>query len=97
MATSLDIGPDGHSAKECRCRVDVDPHDTNRIAAIQQELGMVARRTFLRAIVIVDTDVPTGLEQHSAPDIVIRLPLGRILGTAEDYRRLYRGETKTSH
>ncbi|HLG55303.1 MAG TPA: hypothetical protein VI485_08220 [Vicinamibacterales bacterium] len=62
MAASLSVGPNSHSANDSRCCVDVNPHDTNRIAAIQQELGVVTGRMFVQVILVVDADMPTGLE-----------------------------------
>ena len=78
MAVSLSIGSNGYAAKDSGGAVNVYAYRADRIASINQELRVVADRSLVRMVLIVGPEFPSCLEQHLTPNIVVRLPLGRI-------------------
>jgi hypothetical protein len=62
MPEPLDIRTNCYSAKYRRCCIDVDPNDTDGIATVKQQLGMVARRLLIWPIFVVDAKLSACFE-----------------------------------
>ena len=78
MPQPLNIRTNRNPAEDCDCRIDVDSHDADRLAAIEQELRIVAERALVGTIFLVDAKLSACLEQHCPADLVIGAPLGPI-------------------
>lgn len=80
VPTPLRVEPNRDAPEDRIVASNVDSNDTDWRSTYEQQLCVIARRPLVRAILVIDTEEPSRLEEHLAPDRVVDAPRFGIRG-----------------